>query len=85
MGQCGGTAGAAEATIEDRLAENVDDDAIYLLADPAHAAASPATSGSGRPSVKATDVAYDLMVSRASTTSDGARPEGSTCRTGATC
>ncbi len=59
---------ALKQTIEDRLAENVDDDAIYLLADPAmHPVAG--NLAIWPPAVTATDVVYELMVSRAGITS----------------
>ena len=55
---------ALRSTIEDRLAENVDDDAIYLLADPAmHPLAG--NLATWPTAVTATDVVYELMVSRA--------------------
>ena len=59
---------ALRTTIEDRLAENVDDDAIYLLADPAM---HPLAGNLARwpPAVTASDVVYELMVSRAGITS----------------
>ena len=64
----GGGMEALQSTIEDRLAENVDDDAIYLLVDKQmHPLAGNLT---GWPSAVAlTGVPYDLMVSRAGTTS----------------
>ncbi len=55
---------ALRTTIDDRLAENVDDDAIYLLADPAlrPLAGNLAT---WPPAVTSTEVVYELKVSRA--------------------
>ncbi len=55
---------ALQSTIEERLAENVDDDAIYLLTDPSyHPLAGNLT---GWPAAVAEDERlYDLMVSRA--------------------
>ena len=59
---------ALRTTIEDRLAENVDDDAIYLLADPAmHLLAGNLATWPA--AVTSTDVVYELMVSRAGITS----------------
>ena len=60
----GGGLEALQTTIEDRLAENVDDDAIYLLTD---AAMRPLAGNlTGWPaSVVNTDTPYNLMVSRA--------------------
>ena len=59
---------ALRTTIEDRLAENVDDDAIYLLTDPAM---KPLAGNLAMwpPAVSSTDVVYELMVSRAGMTS----------------
>ena len=59
-----GGSSALRSTIEDRLAVNVDDDAIYLLADPAlrPLAGNLATWPTA---VTETDVVYELMVSRA--------------------
>ncbi len=55
---------ALKTTIDDRLAENVDDDAIYLLADPAM---RPLAGNLAKwpPAVNSTDVVYELMVARA--------------------
>ena len=59
----GGSA-ALRSTIEDRLAENVDDDAIYLLADPAmHPIAG--NLASWPTAVRSTDIVYELKVLRA--------------------
>ena len=60
----GGGLEALQSTIEDRLAQNVDDDAIYLLTDKGmHPLAGNLT---GWPAiVVAPDTAYELMVSRA--------------------
>ncbi len=59
---------ALRTTIEDRLAENVDDDAIYLLADPAMRPLAGNLASWPR-AVTATDVVYELMVRRAGMTS----------------
>ena len=58
---------ALRTTIEDRLAENVDDDAIYLLTDPAM---KPLAGNLALwpPPVVSTDVVYELLVSRAGIT-----------------
>ena len=60
----GGGLAALQTTIEDRLAENVDDDAIYLLTDrEMHPLAGNLT---GWPAtVTAAELPYELMVSRA--------------------
>ncbi|WP_158745928.1 HAMP domain-containing sensor histidine kinase, partial [Acidisphaera sp. L21] len=64
----GGGLSALQTTIEDRLAENVDDDAIYLLTDQSmHPLAGNLTGWPA--SVTAPETAYDLMVSRAGVTS----------------
>ena len=64
----GGGVEALQTTIEDRLAENVDDDAIYLLIDrQMHPLAGNLTSWPT--GVTAADTPYDLMVSRAGVTS----------------
>ncbi len=59
---------ALQATIEERLAENVDDDAIYLLLDPAQ---RPVAGNLAHwpLSVTAPDRLYELMVERAGTRS----------------
>ena len=59
---------ALRTTIEDRLAENVDDNAIYLLANPAM---QPLVGNLAKwpPAVTNTDVVYELMVARAGVTS----------------
>ena len=64
----GGGIEGLQTTIEDRLAEDVDDDAIYLLVDKdMHPLAGNLT---GWPAaVTATEIPYDLMVSRAGRTS----------------
>ncbi len=64
----GGGLPALQATIEDRLAENVDDDAIYLLT---NAAMRPLAGNlmAWPAAVKQPDTAYELMVSRAGVTS----------------
>ncbi len=64
----GGGLKALQTTIEDRLAENVDDDAIYLLVDTTmHPLAGNLT---GWPAaVTEPETPYDLMVSRAGVTS----------------
>ena len=55
---------ALQATIEDRLAENADDDAIYLLVDPQmHPLAGNLTTWPG--AVAQTETSYELMVTRA--------------------
>ena len=58
---------ALRTTIEDRLAENVDDDAIYLLTDPAM---KPLAGNLAMwpPAVTSPDAVYQLMVSRAGMT-----------------
>ncbi len=59
---------ALRTTIDDRLAENVDDDAIYLLTDTAmHPLAG--NLAMWPPAVTSMDVVYELMVSRAGITS----------------
>ncbi len=59
---------ALQTTIEDRLAENVDDDSIYLLTDGAmHPLAGNLTGWPA--SVVAAETPYELMVSRAGVTS----------------
>ena len=59
---------ALQATIEDRLSENVDDDAIYLLVDAAnHPLAGNLTAWP--PAVATTETSYQLMVTRAGVTS----------------
>ncbi len=59
---------ALQATIEDRLAENADDDAIYLLVDAAmHPLAGNLSTWP--PPVSRTDTSYELMVARAGVSS----------------
>ena len=59
---------ALQSTIEDRLAENADDDAIYLLVDARqHPLAGNLTTWP--PPVAQTDTAYELMVARAGVSS----------------
>lgn len=56
------------STIEDRLAQNVDDDAVYLLVDPTmHRVAG--NLAAWPPQVKDADTAYELMLQRAGTVS----------------
>ncbi len=64
----GGGVAALQATIEDRLAENVDDDAIYLLAD-ARGRLLAGNLASWPGGVTAADTPYELKVSRANVTS----------------
>ncbi len=59
---------ALRNTIEDRLAENVDDDAIYLLTD-AQMHPLAGNLGNWPPAVTSPDVIYELPVSRAGMTS----------------
>ena len=58
---------ALRTTIADRIAENVDDDAIYLLTDPAMRKLA-GNLAKWPDAVTMTDVGYELMVSRAGTT-----------------
>ena len=65
--QDGGVA-ALQSTIEDRLSENADDDAIYLLVDASmHPLAGNLTAWPV--AVSSTDTAYELLVARAGVTS----------------
>ena len=52
-------------TIEDRLAQNVDDDAIYLLVDAQHAADGRQPASAGRRSSTRPGAVYEIQVQRA--------------------
>ena len=60
----GGGLDALQGTIEDRLAENVDDDAIYLLVDPAQRIVA-GNLAHWPAAVTAPDHAYELSIERA--------------------
>ncbi len=64
----GGGVQALQTTIEDRLAENVDDDAIYLLTDD-HTRPLAGNLAVWPPIVARPDIPYDLVISRAGTSS----------------
>ncbi len=64
----GGGLQALQNTIEDRLAENVDDDAIYLLTDD-HMRPLAGNLAAWPPLVASADMPFNLMISRAGTTS----------------
>ena len=60
----GGGLPALKATINDRLAENVDDDAIYLLIDGANQVLAGNLAEWPR-NVAHTEISYELMIRRA--------------------
>ena len=76
---------ALALTIEDRLAQNVDDDAIYLLVDPAMQPHRRQPGALAARSSTETDVWYELPVAARRHALAGARCSASTCRAASTC
>ena len=72
-------------TIRERLEQNVDDDAIYLLVDPMPAAARRQPARAGRRRCARPDVLYELPVTRAGVHRRWPRCSATTCPAATTC